>query len=278
MPTQATTVLPSTAASATTVEETPEAPKETKKRSPWTWPLIALIALLALVLIGTIIALVAQPKSGPASPTTTQSQTPKPTSPSPTPTPTSNTVQITESDFVGLTADQARAKLDSLQMVANIQTGSAATSADQVGKVYSVNPTGPLPKGAEVTLKVYGDVAPIPTPTDTVSANPSTASVTDPATQVTVTFGSATCPAGQNLVGRRLYVNGQPQTPVNGNSTVWAPSQAGTYNLTYTIFCGESVESGQSPALAYQVTASTPNPGNGGGGGGTGGGNGGSNG
>ncbi|MDN4613510.1 serine/threonine-protein kinase [Leifsonia sp. F6_8S_P_1B] len=270
-PTQATTLLPSASTSTTQlVEEGPEEPKETKKRSPWTWPLIALIALLALVLIGTLIAVFAQPKAAPTSPATTTSQPPAPKPTTPSPTPTSNTVQISEADFVGLTSAQAREKLQSLEMVANIQPGSAATTADQVDKVYSVNPTGPLPKGSEVTLKVYGDVAPVPTPTDTVSADPSQATVTNPATQVTVTFGSAACPAGQNLVGRRLYVNGQPQTPVNANSTVWAPAQAGTYNLTYTIFCGESVESAQSPQLAYEVTAGTPTPTPGAGGNGSG--------
>ena len=76
----------------------------------------------------------------------------------------------------------------------------------------------------------------------------------------TVSFGSATCPAGQNLIGRRLYVNGQPQTPVNDTKTTWTPAATGTYQLTYTIFCGESVESGQSPALSYDVVGSSPTP------------------
>ncbi len=258
--TQATTVLPSAAAAGTTGiatagEPEPEEPTETKKRSPWTWPLIALIALLAIVLIGTIIALWAQPNSGPATPTNTKTSSqpaPKPSSPSPTPT--SNTVQIDEGDFIGLTADAARQKLDGLGMGADIQTGSPATKSADVNKVYFVNPTGPIPKGTTITLKVYGDVAPITTPTDTVSANPpSPQQLTDPATQITVTFGSAACPAGQNLVGRALYVNGQKQTPVNANSTTWSPSAAGTYKLSYTIFCGESVESDQSPTIDYTI-------------------------
>ncbi|MBW8872525.1 MAG: PASTA domain-containing protein, partial [Leifsonia sp.] len=245
----------------------------------WTWPLIALIALLALVLIGTIITLVVQPKVAPSSsPSPSQTQS-TPTSPKPSPTPTSNTVQITESDFLGLTADQARDKLQQVGMVADVSQGNAATTQDQANKVYSVNPTGPVPKGSTVSVKVYGPVAPIPTPTDTVSATPESGQGT-PNSQISVSFGSATCPAGQNLVGRRLYINGQPQTPVNDTKMVWSPSAPGTYQLTYTIFCGESVESGQSPALAYQVVSSTSTPapgaggGNGGGGGGGGGGNG----
>jgi hypothetical protein len=136
--------------------------------------------------------------------------------------------------------------------------------------VYSVNPTGPVPKGSTIAVKVYGAVAPIPTPTDTVSATPPSGQGA-PNSQITVNFGSATCPAGQNLVGRRLYINGQPQTPVNDTKMVWSPSAAATYQLTYTIFCGESVESGQSPALAYEVASSTSPPAGGGTGGGTGG-------
>ncbi|MGN6428492.1 MAG: serine/threonine protein kinase [Leifsonia sp.] len=263
VPTQATTVLPATAAQ-TVEEETEEAPVEEKKRSPWTWPLIALIALLALVLIGTLIALLAQPKSAPTSPSTaaTTSAPPKPTSPTPTPTPTSNTAQITESDFIGLSADEARAKLQGLGMVANVQQGTAATSKKQVNTVYSVNPTGPVPIGTQVTVKVYSDVTAVPTPTDTVSANPPSGQGTANS-QITVSFGSATCPAGQDLTGRRLYINGQPQAPVNDTKFTWSPSSGGDYSLTYTIFCnqGESIESGQSPAADYKVLpAEGPSP------------------
>ena len=70
----------------------------------------------------------------------------------------------------------------------------------------------------------------------------------------------------EESVGRRLFVNGQPQTPVNDTKMIWSPSAAGTYQLTYTIFCGESVESDQSKPLSYEVVSSTPPPGTGGGG------------
>ena len=233
----------------------------TKKRSPWTWPLIALIALLAVVLIGTIIALLAQPKGASTPPpttatTTTTHSTPPPTTPSPTPT--STTQQITESDFLGKTSAEARSMLQALGMVANVQTGSAATSAAQVDTVYSVNPTGPVPNGSEITVKVYGPVAPVAPPTDGVTAAPPSPYVlgTSPGDKIVITFGAATCPAGQRLVGHQLYVNGAGQQPVTTASTTWTPTAAGTYQLTYTIFCGESVESPQSsPAVPYTVTA-----------------------
>ncbi|GAA1448636.1 serine/threonine-protein kinase [Leifsonia poae] len=262
--TEATTVLPAAGAPLTEETET-QTSTTTKKRSPWTWPLIALIALLALVLIGTIIALVAQPKN-PVTPSTspskTASQTPSQT-PSSTPTPTSNTVPINEADFDGLTADQARAKLQDLGMIANVQQGNAATKAADVNKVYSVNPTGPVPKGSEVTVKVWGPVTPVPTPTDTVSASPPSPFTldADPAKNVvTITFGSATCPAGQKLAGRRLIIDGQAQPPVNANSTTWTATE-GDHQMAYTIFCGESVESDPSPTITYTVNPAAPVPG-----------------
>lgn len=261
-PTQATTVLPAATAAQVVADETTEEPVEEKKRSPWTWPLIALIALLALVLIGTIIALLAQPKTPPPSPTTTAAHTPTHT-PTPTPTQTSTTVQISESDYTGLTADQARQKLQAAGMVADVQTGSAASTSAQVNTVYSVNPTGPVQKGSTITVKVYGPVTPIPTPSDTVSANPPSGQGAANS-QITVSFGSATCPAGQNLTGRRLFVNGQPQAPVNDTKFTWSPTAAGDYTLSYSIFCnqGESVESAQSPTTPYTVvpigTPTTP--------------------
>ncbi len=265
-PTQATTVLPAAAAGQAVEEETTEEPVEEKKRSPWTWPLIALIALLALVLIGTIIALLAQPKSPEPTTTTTAAHTPNSPTPTPTPTETSTTVQISEGDYLGLTADQARQKLQAAGMVADVQTGSAASTAGEVNTVYSVNPTGPVQKGSTVTVKVYGPVTPIPTPSDTVSANPASGHGAANS-QITVSFGSATCPAGQNLTGRRLFVNGAPQAPVNDTKVVWSPTAAGNYTLSYSIFCnqGDSVESSQSPTVPYTVVAaggstSTPSP------------------
>src|SRR5690554_1555038 len=57
--TQATRVLSSVGDGATGNVAT--RPTETKTRSPWTWPLIALIGILLVVLIGTVIALVISP-------------------------------------------------------------------------------------------------------------------------------------------------------------------------------------------------------------------------
>ncbi len=58
---EATRILPQAAPAADAEEPAPEK----KKRSPWTWPLIALIAILLLVLGGTLFALFANPGGEP---------------------------------------------------------------------------------------------------------------------------------------------------------------------------------------------------------------------
>ena len=262
--TQATTLLPAAAVvgGVGPVDTVPST--TTKKRSPWTWPLIALIALLAVVLIGTIIALLAQPKSTPAPPTTpsasVQHTTPPPTTPSPTPT--STTVQINESDFVGKTSAQARSTLQSLGMVADVQTGQAATSQGQVDTVYSVNPTGPVPQGSTISVKVYGPVTAITPPADTPTTVPPGQTTAAPGENVVLKFGGGSCPAGQTLTGRQMYVNGTGKGPLPATASTWTWTVANTdgpqAKITYTIFCGESIESGQSQPLAITVATTTP--------------------
>ncbi|MDQ1562135.1 MAG: eukaryotic-like serine/threonine-protein kinase, partial [Actinomycetota bacterium] len=73
-PTAATRVLPAT----TVLPSTATAPTTTKKRNPWTWPLIGLVALLLLVLIGTIIAVLTQSGTHTAPPTTASNSSPAP--------------------------------------------------------------------------------------------------------------------------------------------------------------------------------------------------------
>ena len=159
----ATTVLPlsipgtrASAAAAAAAEEE----KTKRKRSPWTWPLIVLIALLILVLGGTVIALVNQNTPQPAPPSTTAttpSLTPsvKPSATVTTP-PAPTTAQVTIAEFKGLTSAEARAKLEGMDLVANIQTGKAAENNDQVDRVYDVKAEGngatsPSPVSADTT-------------------------------------------------------------------------------------------------------------------------------
>jgi serine/threonine-protein kinase len=273
----ATKLLPAAgiagATAATTVLGTPGTPvpppaeaaeaTTTKKRSPWTWPLIALIALLVIVLVGTLIALFAQ--QGAKAPTTSsppsKTSTPlKTTTPTPTPTqtkaPTSATVNA--SDYQGKSVDDATAALNNLGFK-NIQKteGKAATSQAQVGTVYGVNPTGTVQFTQTITLTYYAAVVTPSAPTDKVTVSP------DPpltvGQQAQFTWGGAQCPAGQNLTGHQLYIDGQGQGPVSGTGptthwTVPATDAGKTEQATDTIFCGESIVSPQSPALPVAIS------------------------
>ncbi len=261
--TEATTVFPSAApmTRAESMAATPVPPKA--KRSPWTWPLIALIALLAIVLTGTLIALISQQNNAnPVTPTTASSEAPPPTTPSrPPTTPPSTRVNLAEGDIKGLTVEAARAKLAELELVANVEEGNAATSADQVDIVYFVNPTGPVEKGTTITIRAYGAVPTPTTPTSAPTADPTTG--VTPGSEVTISWPAQSCPAGQTLSGYNLIVEGggaavQGTNPLSPDTTQ-ATVTAGTTQFTarYTYLCGE-VESASSPTTTVDVGVDEP--------------------
>jgi serine/threonine-protein kinase len=250
-PTTATRIMPSATGG------TPTSPTPTKRRNPWTWPLIALVALLAVVLVGTIIALLAAPPP----PTPTHSPTNHTTQPpSQTPTHTPTTVTLKESDILGLTKAAAQAKLESLNLVMNATNGDPASTAAQVGTAETVQPIGNLTPGSTVNVGFYTALpnppAP-PAPTTTDSA-PYAAGST-----VTVQWVDYTgCPSDLPLSGYNLNVN-------NGGNSVPNPllppvtqediqlGSTGTTTVTYTAICGNgssAIQSDSSPALSLPIS------------------------
>ena len=161
---QATRLL--TTSSETAAPTRAQAAAAKKRRNPWTWPLIALIALILLVVLaGIILALQQKNTPVPANSSPSASATNSPSaSPTPSPSPTVTTVSIVKGDFVGKTADEARALLQSLGMIADVQDGTIAQNKGDVGKVYDVNPTGNLDKGTQVTVKVWSAIPEPSTP------------------------------------------------------------------------------------------------------------------
>lgn len=261
----ATTVLPlsipGTRASAAAAAAAEEEEKK-RKRSPWTWPLIILIALLVLVLGGIVFALTTQ--NTPKAPVTSSTESTPPSTPSTKPSattttpPAPTTVQVTLAEFSGLTSAEARAKLEGMDLVANIQTGKAAETSDQVDTVYDVNPTGPVAFKQTITVTVYGAVATPDTPSSGPSASPST--VASGGT-VQVSWPAASCPAGQTLSGYEAQVDsGATITSTNPTQDTNVTVTAGTSDFTvkYRYFCGPS-DSGFSPSTTVTVT-SAPSP------------------
>ncbi len=222
---------------------TPALPSDAKRRNPWTWPLVALVSLLAVVLIGTIIALLANPGGG------TIPTSPPPTSPTPTPTPTptSDRINLDEQDFIGLTKAQAQDKLTQLGLRMDPQDGAVAPNDDLVGTAYKINPKGNVRVNDLIAVTFYKAIPPPPVATQpepvTYPAGPYQAGG-----NVTVSWPAYNgCPTGHTLSGFAVQVNNGTITGNGGSGSVGptvnslaiqlgSPSP-GTTTINYTALC-----------------------------------------
>lgn len=257
-PTAATRVIPTTA-------QLPAGtgPTITKKRNPWTWPLIILVGVLALILVAVLIAVLAQP--GAKTPAQTSappvSQTATQAPPSVSASPTSTTVDIVEADYIGHTKDYIQGKFDALGVKLKSVTGNPATSPDKVGQAYSVDPTDNVALGSTITVTFFG-----PQATPTAPAAPTTA---DPGpyasgTAITVDWTMYTgCPATQPLSGYTLTIsNGKAadDNPIlrTDTSKSITPTAPGTMTVTIAAICGtgtNALTSDPSPALSLTIAS-----------------------
>ncbi|MHC6229065.1 serine/threonine protein kinase [Arthrobacter sp. MMS24-T111] len=192
-----------------TYDDGPADEPRRKGRSPWTWPLVALILLLLFALVGFLLNQVGlfsptgNPTSGTststssspspsATPTrTTPSATPTQTrsTPTPTPTPTQDTVNVIPAAYLGKDYRQVQASLAGLGLqVTVLPQESTATP----GTVLELNPTGTVPKGSLITV-IYA-TAPKPAPT---TAAPTPAPTTSPVAGPTPISPLPSCAAGQ---------------------------------------------------------------------------------
>ncbi len=236
--TAATRLLPSTAGF-----DAAEEPVETKKRNPWTWPLVALISLLAVVLIGTIIALIAQPGGPEASPSPSRtSQTPSvtPTSATPSATPTSELIPLRRDDFLGLSRDEVEQKLSDLDLALDPEEGDPAPSQDDEGMSYDLNPVGNVRAGTVITVYFYTEVLVPPAPS-AVQGPPGDQPSDAP---VTVTWkGYNQCPPGFNFDGYNFSISngtattGNPIAPGTTSLEI-TPGGPGEMTVSYTALCG----------------------------------------
>ena len=138
---------------------------ERKKRSPWTWPLVALILLVLFALVGFLISQSGffSPNPGPsestsASPSrsaspTSQSATPTQTSQAPSPTPTQSTPQkinLIPEEYLGQPFETVRSQLVGLGLQVN---GQEVFNTAPAGTVTDLNPTGPVDPGEVITVQ-----------------------------------------------------------------------------------------------------------------------------
>lgn len=163
-------------------DDEPADEPERRGRSPWTWPLIALIVLVLFALVGFFLtqqgifspakdtattSAVSSPPSTSASPSSA-SPTPTPSRPSATPSPTPTTVNVISAAYLGKDYRQVKASLESMGLFVRVLPEQSPETA---GAVLGIDPSGTMPKGTEVTI-TYA----VPLPTTTPSAPPSSAS------------------------------------------------------------------------------------------------------
>lgn len=270
-----TRILPTTAQLPT--EEAAEEEKK-KKRSPWTWPLIALIVLLAIALGGTVWGMLASQGDGDDKPSASPSITPtQAETPSNTPTPEATRVDVTALNLKGMDCGTATATLKEAGFNSDITCpeGNPAPTDEEVGKVYSVDPSGNVETTQAITLTIYAARVALPTPTDapTITGDPVAGST------VTISWGTGfTCPSGTTLSGyvvsvqNGTFVSGGPNfQPTQRNTQVKVADAAGQQLIvTYQGMCsgGDQRTSAASPALSVPIVAA-PDPGEGDDGGGT---------
>ncbi|SDO34545.1 serine/threonine protein kinase [Microbacterium sp. ru370.1] len=246
-----------------------------KKRSPWTWPLVALIVLLALVLGGTVFTLLSnqdEPDAASSStaPSSAAPSTPASPSASPTPTQSAQLVDVDALDLVGQTCDEARETLRQANLGATCATGTAAENADQIGRVYIVDPTGRNPEGTNITVTVYGEETPLQQPGAPTLPSSSVTAGSD----IQVSWQQYSCPAGTGSVTSYDFTATNGTFDTNGQSTAsFSPDErnaqlkvsnsAGqTLRVTYTVSCsGTDRTAGPSGEASASITGgNTPSP------------------
>ncbi len=221
---------------------TPTQPIEAVRRNPWTWPLVALVSLLAVILIGTIVALVANPGGGGGAETSSAAP-PIPTRTTPTPTPTSDRVTLDENELLGRNQAAVEQRLTELELKLDARVGTVAPSQEQVGFAYSVTPKGNVRKGETITVSFYAEIpAPVATkPTPLIApVGPFLAGDT-----ITVTWPAYTgCPASRPHTGFSVQVQkgslvGINPLPTSATSAgIELSSTAGEATIvTYTAIC-----------------------------------------
>jgi len=249
-----TRVLPSSDGRGVTAEQ----PIADRRRSPWTWPLVAAVSVLAVALVAIIIVLLVVPNSG------GDDETPPPTGSSSSPpvtpstTPSSNLVNIDGDDYVGLTYEEARDALIELGFGVKQVPGPAAPTPGDVGRVVSINPEGNLQKGREIEVRVYSAVGSPPAP-GALTATP--ADPVAPGDEVTISWSPyAGCPSGTSLSGYRFTTSngnlaGGNEVSAGVTELGFIVQDSGTATLSYVALCGADMPpSSSSPQLSITVS------------------------
>ncbi|RRD35606.1 serine/threonine protein kinase [Leucobacter sp. OH2974_COT-288] len=264
----ATTVLPHTmaapaaAASATTaLGLPPETDATTKKRSRWTWPLIALLAMLLLIGGGTFAALYGgnqENTTNKPAQTTQKTEEKKPEEPT--------SAAIVAADYLGSDCETATAQLAEAGFKTVECVPGQPNSDSKVDTVSDVSPTGSaVPFSQKITLSIatrFGEASQpggAPTAPEQVSPNQ----------QFNVSWGdqSAVCPTGTTVSAYKLQVTGDGtlvSEPGTGLSSTVRAGASGEIQVAVAVVCSrEGISDRQSPwSLPATVKINAQNPAN----------------
>ena len=159
---------------------------ERRGRSPWTWPLVALILLVLFALVGVMLsqAGIFTPQAPASSSTAATSTSAPPTSASPTTTsakPTTTSAAPSQSTpaainliperFLGRPFGQVRSELIGLGLVV---TGAEVFDDSTAGTVVEIDPAGPVERGQTITVTYSKGPEPTQTPEPTKSPETTT--------------------------------------------------------------------------------------------------------
>ena len=246
----ATRMLPSAGA-----VPTPAMPTEAR-RSPWTWPLVALIGILIVLLVGALIAIFAQPNQPGPEPSDSPSSDRTP-SETPTPSPTIDTVTIVESEWLGRTRAAIDAKIAELGLRLDPVEGNIAPSQAEVGLSYQINPRGGVvQRDAVITVFFYASI-PIPPQPSNLAIDPG-AGPYPGASEVILSWPTYNeCPAGFPLSGYNFtIVGGSPgltlPLPASATELPVSLADSGQMRVTYVALCS-TLQSQRSNELAIPI-------------------------
>ena len=140
----------------------PEEEPKRRGRSPWTWPLIALILLVLFALVGIVVsqagslfpsstATTSKPAATTAAPTSsTPTPTPTPTVSSATPTvSTPPAINLVPESYLGRQYNDVRSQLIGMGLQVK---GNQVADPSTPGTVTDINPSGPVQRGDVITV------------------------------------------------------------------------------------------------------------------------------
>jgi serine/threonine protein kinase len=247
-----------------------------------TWWLIgggsaALIAIvvIALLVIGRGIGQVDEPVVEPEVPVVIEPVDPEPVEPvdpepiDPEPVaPDPNAVTVPEADIIGKTQSQVAEIIAAAGLRLDAIVGNIASTPDQVGEAYRVNPRGVVARGTLIAVYFYAPIPQPPAPTPMVVSAAGPDGYT-PDSEVIISWPAyAQCPAGFPVSGYRLEIVGgqlidptSPTVPANVTQATVRLGGVGTLRASYVVTC-QSLTSPKSPELRVTIVA-PPTNGNG---------------